>query len=309
MESSEIIRHKRDLYGYDPQVPNDFEVPSFGLNQKQSTSAENVGANRNSSKRLQNNVTSPLGVNPDYTNILSKLVNLSTSFKTSITSGFGQNSNGNKENEIVSKDQIDVSNENDDVDSLFEDEEDVFTARTKLEMREESREESPFKSCPDVTEPVMSLNHKSSTDVCRSDIRRNSSELLDGVLAKGQPLSSHKNTVEEKNIVVTSTPPPTPADSFISQIKIDNISSVGLEERLKEIQHQSRPQSETNNSRTDIDVLQNYASENNAERKGGGAVNEESSKIDEDKADSASVSSRYVFGRISFKNAFLDQFN
>eukprot|EP00795_Rhopilema_esculentum_P009186 gene9186-16860_t len=292
LESSEIIRHKRDLYGYDPQVPNDFEVPTFGINQKQSTSAENVGATRIASKRVQNSVTRPLGVNPDYTNILSKLVNLSTSFKTSITSGFGQNSNVNKEDEIVpEKYQIDVSNENEDVDSLFEDEEDIFTARTKLEMREESREESPVKSCPDVTEPAMSLNHNPSTDGCRNEIRRNSSELLDDVLAKGQPISSRKNTVEEKNIVVTSTPPPTPAGSFISQIKIDNISSVGLEERLKEIQHQSKPQSETNNVRTEVDDMQNYASENNAEKKGGGAVREESSKIDEDKADSASVSS------------------
>ena len=195
--SSEIVKHKRDIYGIDQDLSSNFEVPSFSPKYKSEqdlgktestkyTSFDDMknGSNDVTSKTENDNVKREINrfesidhddsvENSDYTNILSKLATLSTSFKSSFTTGFLQRGpSKDKENlspvsgpvntqfQIKTEGLSSGKKDDDDVASLVEDDNNSFMRTAKLEMSEEIVGDTPTDSPKKVNDAQSGLSGK-----------------------------------------------------------------------------------------------------------------------------------------------------
>ena len=181
--SSEIVRHKRDVYGIDQDPSSNFEVPSCSRKDKSEqdfgktestkyTSFDDMknGSDNVTSKNENDNLKREISrsesidhddsvENSDYTNILSKLATLSTSFKSSFTTGFLQRGpSKDKEDPSQVSDPVNAQfqikteglsigkKDDDDVASLVEDDNNSFMRTAKLEVSEEVVGDTPTDS-------------------------------------------------------------------------------------------------------------------------------------------------------------------
>ena len=157
LESSEIIRQKQDRYRMTLNSSVDVEVPSIGLARNEAIVTDKMTNKMTEKKQMKGQKTSEPGLvfdiheevdskeDPEYSNILSKLANLSTSFKNSFSTGFFQRDHGTKgdsngENNMNQQKSIAISNEQDEYRDLLDDENDVISRTLKLEMRQDANE-------------------------------------------------------------------------------------------------------------------------------------------------------------------------
>lgn len=170
--SSEIIKHKQNIYGTEPDPTSNFEVPSFSRKDKEDpylgtsdnskymsfdhikngssdvtlkTENDNLKREISRSESIDNDDSVE---SSDYTNILSKLATLSTSFKSSFTAGFLQrgpskdkedrvSGPGNTQLQMKTESSNSDKKDEEDLASLVEDDNNGFMRTAKLEMSEE----------------------------------------------------------------------------------------------------------------------------------------------------------------------------
>lgn len=180
--------------------------------------------------------------NPEYTSILSKLANLSTSFKTSFTTGIFQREQGVKESAGVERPSTDEADQQDDLKSLLDDESDVFNRTSKLEMGDhnDSLTNQALQVITHDGDEVTLIGNDTAS-------RRRSSEDFDRVLVKGEALSPRDNSFEKlESVLKLKTPPPTPADGAedgedngASHRADMSLQSAGLESKLDQLEKEA----------------------------------------------------------------------
>lgn len=269
LESSEIVRQKQDRYGITSKNLTEFEVPSFGLKRMEavvidksnSGIEDNVtGQSKNYDGRKTQEIDNRFEVeeveskeNADYTGILTKLANLSTSFKTSFSTGLF-----NREHEVkesIGKDQLNVQpvGEQDDFQILVDDESSVFDRTSKLEMKQELNEQSRNE---EYVKPVNTLRSEISISgidaCCRS---RLTSEDFDNMLLQGDTLTPNENDLKFDDVMKLKTPPPTPADNAVeeginsaSNMADVGLISEGLKSKLYQLENHELPEGDAHSS-------------------------------------------------------------
>ena len=263
LESSEIIRKKQDLYGLASSNAVDFEVPSFGLARNEKAKSEETGRKINISskkadqkelERKSDNSVFEMDEeidskeNPEYTNILSKLANLGTSFKSSFSTGFFQRDQGTREDDIDERNARQQVIDQDDCKSLIDDENDVFNRTTKLEMRQDTDDSLTSKwntNYPDTFNEEKGLDENS----VRS---RTSSANFERMLQRGDALSPNESRLEKlESAMKLKTPPPTPADSAVEPERNGalspndmDLSSAGFKTKLNQLEKEALAESE-----------------------------------------------------------------
>ena len=154
LESSEIIRQKKDRFKMALSNSIDFNVHSPGLirNEAIKTDRQNQKP-QNFKKPIEEQKTEGTDrafdmqeemdskENPDYSNILSKLANISTSFKNSISTGFFQREHESRGDNRVDankvQQEIDGHDNEDEYRDLLDNENDRIGRTSKLEMQQD----------------------------------------------------------------------------------------------------------------------------------------------------------------------------
>ena len=146
LESSDIIRQKQDRHRNSLDYRIDCEVNPSGSAAIDATKTDRRSEaidkqadelkNKETDRSFDMNEEVDSKEDPEYSNILSKLANISTSFKSSLSMGFfqrDQKRKGDSVGETVS-DQHDYDN---DYKDLLDDENDVISRTSKLEMQQD----------------------------------------------------------------------------------------------------------------------------------------------------------------------------
>lgn len=266
LESTEINQQRNDLSNYMRGNSSSFEVPEF-VNRKsnsmeifsknnlkvwkESSSLDSVNADRNEISEEHLRSEKYLGetkleqTSDSTSSLLSKISNLSTSFKASLPSGLfqriGSREDSNTEDGGTSpKDTIADANLGE---NLLDDDMDLFTKSSKLQISSDS-------DCNGQNEDIgtsgIGIEKSSDQDLSREAGREittqqvdnlhsndylSSSNDFDSILGPGDSLSSNDNSIQKMNSVLSlKTPPSTPADTVLASSK--ECSSSGLVRKL-----------------------------------------------------------------------------
>jgi len=216
LESSEIIRQKLDRHKNGLESHIDCEVNPSGSHGIDATRSDRrnevIGkqANELNSKETDMNEEVDSKEDPEYSNILSKLANLSTSFKSSLSMGFFQRDEkrkGDSIGEAVSG-QHDDSN---DYKDLLDDENDVISSTSKLEMQQ-----GVIESLNDEKGRQFYKNHTADKD--GKNVSKNENTMY----------PSHNAVEETSRVVEIEAPLPTNKDSDLRMKHSDELHAMAV---------------------------------------------------------------------------------